>query len=72
MGYTVKVSVICWKCIHRQVWQEVMLLNIIYLCWHPLNTHALVVTTNTHMHKEISKDIHSEGLEADTPPRKVV
>lgn len=49
-----------------------MLLNIIYLRWHPLNTHALVITTNTHMRKEISKDIHSEGLEADTPPRKVV
>lgn len=58
--------------IATQVWQEVMRLNIIYLRWHPLGSHALVIATNTYAHKGMANSIHSAGLDAGTHPRRVV
>lgn len=70
MIYTETVSIVCWKDIQREVWQNIMVLNIIYLCWHSLSTHGLF---HKHPHaQKITKDIQRRALEADTHPCKVI
>lgn len=60
------------RCLLEAHSRTCQLVNIIYSRWHAFNTHALVITKNTHMHKGLSKDMHYSGLEADPPPQKVV